>query len=159
MALLPHSFSRAVELNMLCHTIAAHFRAGPDPRELRLYAVDEVKRTNGQVSFESAVRSQRRIEPDDVARIVLISPLWRRQNAAKLAQRASPCCHRPAKLLANERSTLPCYKKAARCGCTCEPVWNVFCAAIVKETFAKTHRCKPAKSQAPIKKSYRQKRE
>ena len=34
-------------------------------RELRAYAVDEVKRTNGQVSFESAVRSQRRIEPDD----------------------------------------------------------------------------------------------
>ena len=28
-------------------------------------AVDEVKRTNGQVSFENAVRSQRRIEPDD----------------------------------------------------------------------------------------------
>ena len=34
-------------------------------RELRAYAVDEVKRTNGQVSFENAVRSQRRIEPDD----------------------------------------------------------------------------------------------
>ena len=33
--------------------------------ELRAYAVDEVKRTNGQVSFENAVRSQRRIEPDD----------------------------------------------------------------------------------------------
>jgi len=50
-------FKCAVELNMLCHTIAA--------RELRAYAVDEVKRTNGQVSFENAVRSQRRIEPDD----------------------------------------------------------------------------------------------
>ena len=34
-------------------------------RELRAYAVDEVKRTNGRVSFESAVRSQRRIEPED----------------------------------------------------------------------------------------------
>ena len=59
-------FKCAVELNMLCHTIAAHFRADPiHTRELRAYAVDEVKRTNGRVSFESAVRSQRRIEPDD----------------------------------------------------------------------------------------------
>ena len=59
-------FKCAVELNMLCHTIAAHFRTDPiHTRELRAYAVDEVKRTNGQVSFESAVRSQRRIEPDD----------------------------------------------------------------------------------------------
>ena len=59
-------FKCAVELNMLCHTIAAHFRTDPiHTRELRAYAVDEVKRTNGQVSFESAVWSQRRIEPDD----------------------------------------------------------------------------------------------
>ena len=59
-------FKCAVELNMLCHTIAAHFRADPiHTRELRAYAVDEVKRPNGRVSFESAVRSQRRIEPDD----------------------------------------------------------------------------------------------
>ena len=59
-------FKCAVELNMLCHTIAAHFRTDPiHTRELRAYAVDEVKRTNGQVSFESAVRSQRRIEPED----------------------------------------------------------------------------------------------
>ena len=59
-------FKCAVELNMLCHTIAAHFRADPiHTRELRAYAVDEVKRTNGQVSFENAVRSQRRIEPED----------------------------------------------------------------------------------------------
>ena len=59
-------FKCAVELNMLCHTIAAHFRADPiHTRELRVYAVDEVKRTNGQVSFENAVRSQRRIEPED----------------------------------------------------------------------------------------------
>ena len=51
---------------MLCHTIAAYFRVDPiHTRELRAYAVDEVKRTNGQVSFESAVWSQRRIEPDD----------------------------------------------------------------------------------------------
>ena len=61
-------FKCAVELNMLCHTIAAHFRADPiHTRELRAYAVDEVKRTNGQVSFESAVHQQRRIEyePDE----------------------------------------------------------------------------------------------
>ena len=53
---------------MLCHTIAAHFHADPiHTRELRAYAVDEVKRTNGQVSFESAVHQQRRIEyePDE----------------------------------------------------------------------------------------------
>ena len=40
------------------------------------------------------------------------------------------------KLLADERSTLPATKKAARCGCTREQVWKrIFCAAIVKETF------------------------
>ena len=56
---------QGTELNMLCHTIAAHFRADPiHTRELRAYAVDEVKRTNGRVSFESAVRQQRRIEYD-----------------------------------------------------------------------------------------------
>ena len=59
-------FKCAVELNMLCHTIAAHFRTDPiHTRELRGFAVDEVKRTNGQVSFESAVHQQRRIEPED----------------------------------------------------------------------------------------------
>ena len=59
-------FKCAVEQGVMAHTIAAHFRADPiHTRELRAYAVDEVKRTNGQVSFESAVRSQRRIEPDD----------------------------------------------------------------------------------------------
>ena len=59
-------FKCAVELNMLCHTIAAHFRTDPiHTRELRAYAVDEVKRTNGQVSFESAVHQQRRIEPEN----------------------------------------------------------------------------------------------
>ena len=59
-------FKCAVEQGIMAHTIAAHFRADPiHTRELRAYAVDEVKRTNGQVSFENAVRSQRRIEPDD----------------------------------------------------------------------------------------------
>lgn len=51
---------------MMCHTIAAHFRTDDIyTRELRGFAVDEVKRTNGQVSFESAVHQQRRIEPED----------------------------------------------------------------------------------------------
>ena len=62
-------FKCAVELNMLCHTIAAHFRADPiHTRELRAYAVDEVKRTNGRVSFESAVHQQRWIlyEEDEI---------------------------------------------------------------------------------------------
>ena len=51
-------------------TPASNDRAGGEIRtrdysRVRAYAVDEVKRTNGQVSFENAVRSQRRIEPDD----------------------------------------------------------------------------------------------
>lgn len=51
---------------MMCHTIAAHFRTDNIyTRELRGFAVDEVKRTNGQVSFEDAVQHQRRIESDD----------------------------------------------------------------------------------------------
>ena len=115
-------FKCAVELNMLCHTIAAHFRADPiHTRELRAYAVDEVKRTNGHV-----------------ARSVLISPYLKGgQNAAKLAQRTRYVATRPGvKLLADERSTLPATKKATRCRCTCEQVWKrIFCAAIVKETF------------------------
>ena len=40
-------FKWCVELNMMGHTIAAHFRADPiNRRELRAYAVDEVKRRN-----------------------------------------------------------------------------------------------------------------
>ena len=59
-------FKCAVEQGIMAHTIAAHFGdAMEDRRALRDYVTDEVKRTNGQVSFESAVRSQRRIEPDD----------------------------------------------------------------------------------------------
>jgi len=59
-------FKAAVELNMMSHTIAAHFRTDDIyTRELRGFAVDEVKRTNGQVSFENAVQRQRRIEPDE----------------------------------------------------------------------------------------------
>lgn len=59
-------FKWAVELNMMCHTIAAYFRADPvDRRELRAYAIDEVKRTNGQISFGNALDAQRRLGEDD----------------------------------------------------------------------------------------------
>ena len=60
-------FKWCVELNMMGHTIAAHFRADPiDRRELRAYAVDEVKRTNGQISFDRALDQQRRLLDDDL---------------------------------------------------------------------------------------------
>ena len=60
-------FKWCVELNMMGHTIAAHFRADPiNRRELRAYAVDEVKRTNGQISFDRALDQQRRLLDDDV---------------------------------------------------------------------------------------------
>ena len=62
-------FMWCVELNMMGHTIAAHFRADPiNRRELRAYAVDEVRRTNGQISFDAALDQQRRFpdEPDDL---------------------------------------------------------------------------------------------
>lgn len=59
-------FKWCVELNMMSHTIAAHFRADPlDRRDLRAYAVDEVKRTNGQISFDKAVEMQRRFQSDE----------------------------------------------------------------------------------------------
>ena len=60
-------FKWCVELNMMGHTIAAHFRADPiNRRELRAYAVDEVKRTNGQISFDRALYQQRRFLDDDL---------------------------------------------------------------------------------------------
>ena len=59
-------FKWCVELNMMGHTIAAHFRADPvNRRELRAYAVDEVKRTNGQISFDRALEAQRRLRDDE----------------------------------------------------------------------------------------------
>lgn len=59
-------FKWCVELNMMSHTVAAHFRADPlDRRDLRAYAVDEVKRTNGQISFDKAVEMQRRFQSDE----------------------------------------------------------------------------------------------
>ena len=56
-------FKWCVELNMMGHTIAAHFRADPiNRRGLRAYAVDEGKRTNGQISFDRALDQQRRLQ-------------------------------------------------------------------------------------------------
>ena len=58
-------FKLCVEINMMGHTVAAHFRADPvNRRELRAYAVDEVLRTNGKISFDDALDLQRQIYPD-----------------------------------------------------------------------------------------------
>lgn len=58
-------FKLCVEVNMMGHTVAAHFRADPVNRgELRAYAVDEVLRTNGKISFDDALGLQRRVWPD-----------------------------------------------------------------------------------------------
>ena len=58
-------FKLCVEVNMMGHTVAAHFRADPvNRRELRAYAVDEVLRTNGTISFDDALDLQRQIYPD-----------------------------------------------------------------------------------------------
>lgn len=55
-------FKWCVELNMACHTIAAHFGdAEIDRRELRAYAVQEVKETCGQISFDNALDIQRQL--------------------------------------------------------------------------------------------------
>jgi len=57
-------FKLCVETNMMMHVIAAHFKDDiGDLRALRGYAVDEVKRTYGRISFDSAVRIQSL--PDD----------------------------------------------------------------------------------------------
>ena len=59
-------FKWCVELNMACHTIAAHFKVDEiDRRELRRYAVDEVKRTYGQISFDNALDIQRQLQGDE----------------------------------------------------------------------------------------------
>ena len=58
-------FKLCVEVNMMSHTVAAHFRADPvHRRELRAYAVDEVLRTNGKISFDDALDLQRQVYPD-----------------------------------------------------------------------------------------------
>ena len=58
-------FKWSVELNMLCHTMAAHYRVDEiDRRALRAFAVDEVKQTGGQVSFDHALDVQRQYVED-----------------------------------------------------------------------------------------------
>ena len=58
-------FKLCVEINMMGHTVAAHFRADPiNRRELRAYAVDEVLRTNGKIRLDDALDLQRQIFPD-----------------------------------------------------------------------------------------------
>ena len=59
-------FKWAVELNMACHTIAAHYGVREmDRKALRDFAEDEVKKTCGQVSFDHALDVQRRIPVKD----------------------------------------------------------------------------------------------
>ena len=58
-------FKLCVEVNMMSHTVAAHFLADPvNRRELRAYAGDEVLRTNGKISFDDALDLQRQVYPD-----------------------------------------------------------------------------------------------
>ena len=59
-------FKLCVELNMAMHTVAAHFEVDDlDRQELRRFAEDEVKRANGQVSFDRALRIQRQRFDED----------------------------------------------------------------------------------------------
>ena len=52
-------FKLCVEINLGMHIIAAFFHADEDNRRaLRDFAIEEVKRTNGQISFERAVEIQ-----------------------------------------------------------------------------------------------------
>ena len=55
-------FKWCVELNMACHTSAAHFNVDDlNRRSLRAFAVQEVKETNGQISFDRALDMQRQL--------------------------------------------------------------------------------------------------
>ena len=59
-------FKWAVELNLAVHTIAAHFDVREEDRDrLRWYAIEEVKRTNGQISFDHAVEMQKQLPSDE----------------------------------------------------------------------------------------------
>ena len=53
-------FKWSVELNMMMHIVAAHFKDDvSDLRALRGYSADEVKRTYGNISFDTALDIQR----------------------------------------------------------------------------------------------------
>lgn len=59
-------FKLCVEVSMATHVVAAHFKADTvDLRELRSFVVDQVKKTNGQVSFDDALKFQRQIPIDE----------------------------------------------------------------------------------------------
>ena len=52
-------FKWSVELNMMMHIVAAHFKDDvSDLCALRGYSVDEVKRTYGNISFDTALNIQ-----------------------------------------------------------------------------------------------------
>ena len=56
-------FRWCVELNMTCHTIAAHFRDDEfDLWDLRRIAADEVRNTDGAVSFDRAAEAESRFQ-------------------------------------------------------------------------------------------------
>ena len=51
---------------MMCHTIAAHYRVDElDRSALRAFAIEEVKRSCGQVSFDHAIKVQRGLPYED----------------------------------------------------------------------------------------------
>ena len=53
-------FKWSVELNMMMHIVATHFKDDvSDLRALRGYSADEVKRTYGNISFDTALDIQR----------------------------------------------------------------------------------------------------
>lgn len=52
-------------LGRLFRRLSAPLLERIDRRELRAYAIDEVKRTNGQISFGNALDLQRRLGDDD----------------------------------------------------------------------------------------------
>ena len=59
-------FKLCVEVAMATHVTAAHFKADPvDLRALRSFVVDQVKKTNGQVSFDDALKFQRQLPIDE----------------------------------------------------------------------------------------------
>lgn len=53
-------FRLCVEISMACHTVALCYPVDEETlRRLRQISVEEVKRTNGKISFEQAVDEQR----------------------------------------------------------------------------------------------------
>jgi len=58
-------FKLCVEVGMAVNTVAAHFKADHnDLRALRGFVVNEIKRTNGRISFDRALEHQRKLVDD-----------------------------------------------------------------------------------------------